>query len=140
MNPPTASGVYSDGSCIDGRVGAAAVLFRDGQRKRSLRKYLGKENHHTVFEAELVGMCLGVELLRTERNVNMASINIGSQAALQSTQNNKPGSGKHLVDSLIKDFSVLKKRHTRAKLEVNWVPGHAGIRGNEVMDKEAKAA
>ena len=45
-----------DGSCIDGKVGAAAMMFRQGEESHVLRKYIGDECHHTVYEAEVIGL------------------------------------------------------------------------------------
>jgi len=43
--------------------GTAAVLM-DGQKEVGvLRKYLGKLEHHTVYEAQLVGILLGIYTL-----------------------------------------------------------------------------
>jgi len=53
--------VYSNGSGIGGEVGMAAVLFRNGEEWRVLGKYLGKEEHHTVFKAEVMGLTLTAE-------------------------------------------------------------------------------
>ena len=41
---------YSDGSGIDGGIGAAAMLYRNGELKATLRNHPGKEDQHTVFE------------------------------------------------------------------------------------------
>jgi len=40
--------VFSDGSGIDGNIGAATVLYRDREVKAILRKHLGREDRHTV--------------------------------------------------------------------------------------------
>ena len=58
--------VFTDGSDIDGGVGAAAILFKDGQRQGTLRAYLRAMASHMVYEAELVGILLAAHLLRTE--------------------------------------------------------------------------
>ncbi|KAG1824556.1 uncharacterized protein BJ212DRAFT_1260835, partial [Suillus subaureus] len=55
--------VYSDGSVIDGGVGGAAVLMEGERRIRESRFHLGKEEEHTVYEGEIVGMILTVKLL-----------------------------------------------------------------------------
>ena len=61
--------VYTDGSRIEGQIGAAAVLYCDGVLKRSRRLRLSSEKHHTVFEGEGIGMILGIELIRREEEV-----------------------------------------------------------------------
>ena len=58
--------VYSDGSAHDGKVGAAALLRRHGRPDRTLQLYLGSTEQHTVYEAKLVGMLMGLHLIKTE--------------------------------------------------------------------------
>ena len=55
--------VYLDGSAQEGKVGAAAVLICPGKETHKLHYHLGTLKHHTVFEAELVGMMLGLHLI-----------------------------------------------------------------------------
>ena len=56
--------MYSDGSAHDGKVGAAAVLQREGKQDRTLKLHLGTTEQHTVYEAELVGMIMGLHLIK----------------------------------------------------------------------------
>jgi len=58
--------VFSYWLCIEGMVGAVAVLFRRGVEVKSVRKHLGRDDEHTVFEAEMVGLTLVAELVKTE--------------------------------------------------------------------------
>jgi len=50
--------VYTNRSGIGSGIGAAVVLFRNGEEKHTLRKYLGKECEHMVFEVEVMGLAL----------------------------------------------------------------------------------
>ena len=75
--------IYTDGSGQDGMAGAAAVLYKDGTAMKALRYQLGPLEWHTTYEAELVGMLLGVWMVRHETEVGMASIKADSQAAIQ---------------------------------------------------------
>ena len=54
--------VYSDGLAHDGKVGAAALLRHEGKPDRVLKLHLGTTDHHTVYEAELAGMLMGIHL------------------------------------------------------------------------------
>ncbi|KAG2051728.1 hypothetical protein BDR06DRAFT_983476 [Suillus hirtellus] len=56
--------VYSDGSAIDGGIGGVAVLMEGDRMVDERRFYLGKIEEHTVYEGEIVGMILAVELLK----------------------------------------------------------------------------
>lgn len=53
--------VYTDGSDVDGGVGASAILYGPGcQRPRKLHLHLGPSSRHTVYEAEIVATILGL--------------------------------------------------------------------------------
>ena len=56
--------VFTDGSGINDLIGAAAVTY-DNDHSWSLSYGLGPISQHTVFEGELVGVILALELLRT---------------------------------------------------------------------------
>jgi ribonuclease HI len=129
-----------DSSCIGGEVGDTAVLYKEGQEIKVLRKYLGPETHHTVFEAELVGMCLGTELIQAERGVTMATIGVDSQAALRTTGSTTGASGQYLADEVHEGVHAVKKRHKNASMDMRWTLGHVGVEGNEKVDAEAKKA
>ena len=59
--------VYVDSSAINSKVGAAAVLLREGKPPCTLHLHLGPESEHTVHEAELVGILLGLQLIYIEK-------------------------------------------------------------------------
>ena len=82
--------LYSDGSAIDGKVGAAAVMYRGGQEVNLLRFNLGSVEEHTMFEAEVVGVILSLHLLSHEWDSQSASIKLDNQAALAAILIHKP--------------------------------------------------
>ena len=89
--------VYTDGSGYKGNIGAAAVLYRNGVIKRKRRMRLGSMKHHTVYEGEGIGMILGLELIREERDVEgMVSMGIDNTAAICATHAIKPGPSHHI--------------------------------------------
>lgn len=132
--------IYSDGSCTDGQVGAAAVLYRNGRRKKTLRYQLGTEEEHTVYEAELVGMSLGLELLRTEPSADTVTLGIDNQAAIRAIHLTKGKAGHHLVDALHRQVEAIEKKHSGIEIKAVWVPGHEEVEGNEYADGQAKRA
>ena len=132
--------VFTDGSDVDRGVGAAAILFRDGQRRGTLKFYLGASSSHTVYEAELVGIILAAHLLKAERGGQEAEIGVDSQAAMDALNLNKPTPSHYLVDEARKMLKAVKVQHPTTKLLVRWIPGHMGIEGNELADSEAKKA
>ena len=58
--------MYTDGSGYEGQVGAAAVLYQDGEVRSRRRMRLGSIWHHTIYKGEGVGVILGLELIREE--------------------------------------------------------------------------
>ena len=135
--------VYSDGSAHGGKVGAAAVLKRVGSPDRVLMLHLGTTEQHTVYEAELVGMILGLHLIKTEpRNKVKCALSVDNQAALSAIGSKMNKSGQHLAANLLKLAKQLKKRggNGRFGLTFRWSAGHVGIEGNEDADKAAKRA
>ena len=55
---PTVNAIMVVVDCLSKRAQVAAVLYRGGTEKRLLRKFMGSEERHTVFKAELLGLSL----------------------------------------------------------------------------------
>ena len=134
--------VYSDGSAQDGKVGAAAVLIRPGKATRRLHFHLGSAEHHTVFEAELVGLLLGLHLIKTEKTRTSYALGADNQAAITAAATPSNRSGHYLADQFLTAAFNLRKINGTAKysLTLRWTAGHVNIEGNELADKEAKLA
>ena len=133
--------VYTDGSDVDGGVGAAAVLYRRDKREKILKYHLGPSTEHTVYEAEIVGMILGTQLLLNEdTHIRQASIALDNQAAVRASRSRRPGAGHYLMDEFHRLKTKLKKKHEEIRLTIRWVPGHMDVEGNEKSDEEAKDA
>ena len=94
--------VYSDGSVHDGKVGAAAILRREGKSDRVMKLHLGTTEQHTVYEAELVGMIMGLHLIKTERRSKTKCVlNIDNQAAIVAIKSEMKRLGQHLAASVL---------------------------------------
>jgi hypothetical protein len=65
--------IFTDGPMMNGRVGAAAVLIREGTEDRTLKVYLDPDTEHEVYGAEVIGLQLGLHLLESERFVSSAA-------------------------------------------------------------------
>jgi len=129
---------YLDRSGIGGQIGVAAILFRDGEAVQSLRKCLGLENQHTVFEGKVMGMILVAELIRAEGHVRSTVIGVDSQAALWATVGTGGTSGQHLLAKLQAHLALAQCRCSNAGIVLTWTPGHDGIHKNKRADEEAK--
>ena len=134
--------VYLDGSGIEGMAGAAAVLFRDGQEIRSLWYQLGPLMHHTMYEAEVVGVLLATELIRKEHAVCTATIQLDSQAVVQVLGSRSVKPAQSLLNSEHEACHewLTDRRHRNRQLTIGWVSRHDGVEGNERADNEAKTA
>ena len=55
--------IFTDGSGYNNGVGAAADLYHHGRKVLSSQQHLGPSTEHTVYEGELVGILLGLNML-----------------------------------------------------------------------------
>jgi ribonuclease HI len=110
---------------------------------QKLQYHLGSMAHHTVFEAELVGLLLGLQLIKTER-AGRTSYTLGAdnQAALSAVATPSNRSGHYLAEIFLTTAASLRKGRGTANysLTLRWTAGHVNIKGNEEADKEAKLA
>ena len=135
--------VYSDGSSHNGNVGAAAVLKREGKPDRTIRYHLGLAKLHMVYEVELVGILMGLHLLKTEHKGKVkCALSVDNQAALKAFSSEMTKPGQHIAVKILQAVKQLKarKNNSRFKLTFRWSAGHVGIEGNEEADGEAKRA
>jgi ribonuclease HI len=134
--------IYSDGSAQEGKVGAAAVLIRPGKETHKLHYHLGTTEQHTVFEAELVGLLLGLHLIKTEKSRTSYALGVDNQAVLSAVATPGNRSGHYLADMFLNAAFNIRKTNGTANysLMLRWMAGHVNIEGNETADKEAKLA
>lgn len=135
--------VYTDGSVIDSKVGAAAILTRPGKDHRILRYHLGSESQHTTYDAELVGLSMGMYLIKTEKLARRSTmLGVDCQAAINALQNELSTHSLTIAaDTLRTATQISKERGDKNySLTIRWTAGHVGIDGNEIVDKEAKKA
>jgi len=126
--------IYSDGSGINKKIGAAAVAPH-----RTIKSFLGSIANYTVYSAELYGIILATILAcMPNHGKNKVIICIDNQAAIRAVENPSNSSGQHLVKFIIK--FIEKLRSNGVEVELHWVPAHIGIDGNESADIAAKQA
>jgi len=129
--------VFLDGSGYEGHISVAAVLYRGGEEKCSIRKFMGSEERHMVFKAELLGLSLAVEMVKGERQVWSLTIRVDSQAAMHAIGHRRAIPGQHLVEAFHEQVAAVWNKHPSIEIRVRWTPGHEGIQGNERVDREA---
>ena len=77
--------IFTDGSCTNGKVGAAASLYVDFNHVATLCYHLGNKTEHTVFKAKVVGLILAAHLLLIRNKVMFpATIFADTEAVIRS--------------------------------------------------------
>jgi ribonuclease HI len=135
--------IYSDGSALEGKVGAAAVCYAHGNLINTIHYYLGLDTEHMVHEAELVGMLLGLHLATNASTMHKKiAIGADNQAALQMLQSDLRSPSQHLACEILRTANKTRKKKGKKNLSIifRWTAGHEGITGNELADTEAKKA
>jgi ribonuclease HI len=129
--------IYTDGSAIDGHVGAAAYCPTTSQTKR---QYLGTAQQHNVYTAELTGFELAIDIAKENpTHFTKCIIYPDSQAAVQGINKPSKQSGQEVImAALTKIESHIESRNMT--VDFAWIPGHKEIEGNEEADKAAKEA
>ena len=102
--------IYTDGSAINGKVGAAAILTRADNPPCALHLHLGSKKEHTVHEAELVGILLAMQLISTEKHGSTSyAIAVDNQVAIQSFHLELRNPGHHLSREIIRIANQVQK-------------------------------
>ncbi|PBK62113.1 hypothetical protein ARMSODRAFT_861600, partial [Armillaria solidipes] len=94
----------------------------------------------TVFESELTGASLALDIISATPRLTKAHILLDSLAAIGAIQTRETKSGRHLVEEFYRRLTQLKKKRRTLQITVMWIPGHREIEGNELADAEAKKA
>lgn len=104
------------------------------------RLYLGPLTEHTVFEAEVCGAILGLDLIRATPRATRAMLFIDCQPAISALEDPHPQYGQYLIDTFHTELARLHKDRRSLRLTIHWVPGHEDISANDWIDTEAKTA
>ena len=74
--------------------------------KQVVRLYLGTQEEHTVFEAELAGAPMGAKLMQLKRGVAFM-IGLDSQVAIQTMRRETMILGQYLINALHRQMEGL---------------------------------
>jgi len=109
----------------------------------ALHLHLGPESEHTVHEAELAGILLGLQLISTEKHGSTSfALGVDNQVAIKSFQSAMRSLGHHLAREALQTANQIQKCRQKGNYELTiwWTAGHEGIEGNEKVDQEVKRA
>jgi ribonuclease HI len=126
--------IYTDGSGINGKIGAAAVAPQLNQTQRA---FLGSTKEATVYLAEVCGINLALDIA-SQCLYTRAIIFIDNQAAIKSAHFPKNQSGQYLLLKTVQLINSLREKGIQ--IQLHWIPAHTGIPGNEAADQAAKEA
>ena len=128
--------VYTDGSKINERVGAA-VINRHFQNGETTCRQLSKRipNNSTIFVAEATAITLALDYYQymdpVQHDVVVYSDSLSCFQAIQSEDTENP-----LICKIMNLLWALSDKGTHDCF--CWVPSHCGIEGNKIVDQLAK--
>jgi len=128
--------IYTDGSGIEGNIGAAAYT---PTITRTDYQHLGDESRYNVFGAELTAISLATGMVDDNPQYTRCIIYSDSQAAIKAII--KPGqqSGQSIIREILDRIEKLQQER-EITFTLTWIPGHMEIDGNERVDMAAKEA
>ncbi|XP_068624625.1 uncharacterized protein [Battus philenor] len=125
--------IYTDGCCIQGKVGAAFCVMRDAAQLHG--KKLKLSNFCTVYQAELLALSEATGYAASG-SAQLCGILSDSRSALQTVANSDT---VHPLAVRVKE-NVMKARENGKNVSFYWVKAYAGTERNERADQLAKNA
>ncbi|KAF7372264.1 hypothetical protein MVEN_00086000 [Mycena venus] len=132
--------IFTDGSGFEGGVGSAAVAMKGEEVRTTRSKHLGGEDKHTVFEAEVCGAILALDIISGTPRLTDVDLFMDCQPTIHAISSPQPQPGQYLLAAFHALLGRLLSKRRTLKIRIHWVPAHIGITGNELVDGLAKEA
>jgi ribonuclease HI len=89
--------IFTDGSGFEGGVGAAVAAMKGREMGEQCTKYLGTNSEHTVFEAEVCGAILALDIVTGTPPLTSVDVFMDCQPAITALSSPKTQPGKYLL-------------------------------------------
>lgn len=139
--------IYTDGSAINGGVGAAALLYIGNEKepREILHYHLGPKTRYSTYDAEWVGALMATSILTRLDEATIghetASIYVDNQSVIRMATDLTPGPAQHIREAMLDLAEELRFRGpAKYKFTLKWISAHSDVDRNERVDQEAKAA
>ena len=130
--------IYTDGSGIKQGIGAAMVCLTN---QHTEQRYLGTESESMVYAGELEAIHMALAHVKHNSHCyKKCRIFTDSQPAMKSLAKPKRQSGQSIIKRILDEVDTLYTSLPSYELQLEWVPGHMEIEGNEKADEAAKQA
>lgn len=126
--------IFTDGSKIEGRVGAAVSWWEGGRETKHASFTLA--SYCSVYQAELTAILGALELVEKARSTHSANIISDSRSALEAIGN--PECTNPIAVEVLNSIQRLEGKNKT--IQLYWIRAHEGIAGNERADELAKDA
>ena len=124
---PNYEKVFTDGSKSEGVAASAIYPLQD----QSISKCISSDS--SIYTAELTALILALKIIAKSKRKNflICSDSLSALQAIESRNLKHPG--------LLKFYSLFTDlKREGFNIVLAWIPGHAGIEGNEMVDRLAK--
>src|SRR6266496_1174942 len=133
----TATTIYTDGSGIKSKIGAAIY---DATKNETKHQHLGKDTQYNVYTAELAALQLAIETLRDNHERIEWRIFTDSQSAIKVINKPHRQSGQAIIKDFLDCIDDINDKYPHLHIKIIWISGHVEIDGNERADEEEKKA
>src|SRR5579859_7736627 len=119
--------IYTDGSGINGYIGAAA---HSPTISAVAHHHLGKADSTNVYAAELTAIHLGVKMAsESPEQFDKCYIHVDNQSSIQAIDKPRQQSGQYIIRNILQSLDELQTQRPNLEFKVEWVPGHMDIEG-----------
>ena len=134
--PDARTHVWTDGAAEEGvyNGGSGVLILQEGTDRMEVALPAGR--HTSSYRAELVALDAALSICIQQDRPGPIRVSTDSLSALQTLQKGPICNPEPVVSSIWNSLCMMEAKGTDVVLQ--WVPGHAGVDGNEEVDAVAK--